>query len=204
MSLMIENVSFQYPNGKEILKDISFSLLPQERVGLIAPSGYGKSTLANILAGNYQPGQGTVTCVVPGQEKSPYYPIQLIHQHPEKVFNPKWRMKKVLQELGKDFSAEIVEGLGIKTEWLNRYPHELSGGELQRFSVARVLATEANYLIADEISTMLDVVTQAEIWHFIMKFIEEREIGLLVMSHNPKLLEKICTRKLDLAEINHL
>lgn len=204
MSLMIENVSFQYPNGKEILKDISFSLLPQERVGLIAPSGYGKSTLANILAGNYQPSQGTVTCVVPGQEKSPYYPIQLIHQHPEKVFNPKWRMKKVLQELGKDFSAEIVEGLGIKTEWLNRYPHELSGGELQRFSVARVLATEANYLIADEISTMLDVVTQAEIWHFIMKFIEEREIGLLVMSHNPKLLEKICTRKLDLAEINHL
>lgn len=204
MSLIVEGISFQYPNGQELLKNISFSLLPEERVGLIAPSGYGKSTLANILAGNYQPSQGNVTCVVSNRAKNPYYPVQLIHQHPEKVFNPKWRMKKVLQELGKDFSAEIMEGLGIKAEWLNRYPHELSGGELQRFSVARVLATEANYFIADEISTMLDVVTQAEIWHFILEFTKKREIGLLVMSHNPKLLEQICTRKIDLAEINQL
>lgn len=204
MSLIVEKISFQYPNGKEILKDVSFSVFPRERVGLIAPSGYGKSTLANILAGNYQPSQGEINCGVPMHAKKQCYPIQLIHQHPEKVFNPKWKMKKILQELGKDFPTEIMEGLGIKMAWLNRYPHELSGGELQRFSVARVLATEANYLIADEISTMLDVVTQAEIWHFIMNFIEKREMGLLVMSHNPKLLEKICTRKLDLVEVNQL
>lgn len=204
MSLTVENLSFSYPNGKEVLKNITLEIGKNERIGLIAPSGYGKSTLAKILAGIYLPTSGQIYCEVPLSRKGHPYPVQLIYQHPEKTFNPRWKMKKVIEETGKELSSELLAGLGIKRDWFERYPHELSGGELQRFAVARALSVETAHLIADEISTMLDVVTQAQIWQFILDYVEKHDIGLLVMSHNPRLLERICTSEIELVHLNQL
>ena len=78
--------------------------------------------------------------------------------------------------------------LGIREEWLDRFPSELSGGELQRFCVARALASGADFLICDEISTMLDPITQSQIWNFLLAEVKERKIGLLVVSHDEKLM----------------
>ena len=64
--------------------------------------------------------------------------VQLIYQHPEKAINPRWRMKKVLEEAGMQ-KQEVLSSFGIEPEWLERFPRELSGGELQRFCVARSL-----------------------------------------------------------------
>ena len=130
-------------------------------------------------------------------------PVQLIYQHPEKAINPRWKMKKVLEESGM-FREEVMEALGIERDWLNRYPRELSGGELQRFCVARSLFQGTHFLFADEMSTMLDVITQAQIWNLMLKEVKERHLGLLMVTHNAELAKKVCTRIINLKEINHI
>lgn len=203
--LQVNHLFFTYEKKKTILNDITFSMEKGERVGLVAPSGYGKTTLAKLLAGYLKMQQGEI--LFPGKSslsKDQPYPIQLIPQHPEQAFNPRWKMKMIEKELGKPLDEELLKKLKIKSEWFDRYPHELSGGELQRFSIARILSSQPEYLIADEISTMLDVVTQAQIWHFILEYAKKHSIGLLVMSHNPKLLEVTCTRQIRLDQLNKI
>lgn len=95
--------------------------------------------------------------------------------------------------------SRLMEGLGIQRRWLSRFPHELSGGELQRFCLARALAARPRYLVADEISTMLDALTQAQIWGFLLEEVEREGMGLVFVSHSPALVERIATRVVDLA-----
>ena len=109
------------------------------------------------------------------------------------MVNPRVRMQAVLQE-GDSISERVIEGLGIERDWCNRYPGELSGGELQRFCIARALGERTRFLIADEISTMLDPITQSQIWNFLLAEVKERKIGLLVVSHDEKLMEQVCDR----------
>ncbi|MDR7871530.1 MAG: ATP-binding cassette domain-containing protein [Tissierellaceae bacterium] len=201
MLLEGKNLSFKYQKSDYIFKDVDIALSSNEIVGLMARSGYGKSTLAKVLAGYERPLVGHV--LLDGQEipNKGYYPVQLIYQHPEKVINPRLKMKDVLEERG-PIDYEILDDLGIEKDWLTRYPSELSGGELQRFSVARILNNKTKFIIADEISTMLDSITQAQIWHVILDFIKKREIGVLAISHNKYLLDKICTKIIDLERDN--
>lgn len=98
---------------------------------------------------------------------------------------------------------EVMDALGIEREWLQRYPRELSGGELQRFCVARSLFHGTHFLFADEMSTMLDVITQAQIWNLMLKEVTQRRLGLLMVTHNSNLAKRVCTRMVDLSEINH-
>ena len=78
--------------------------------------------------------------------------------------------------------------------FMDRYPAELSGGELQRFCIARALGRATRYLLCDEITAMLDLVTQAQIWEFLLDVASRRDLGLLIVSHQSLLLEKLCTR----------
>ena len=88
----------------------------------------------------------------------------------------------------------MLEALHIAPAWLDRYPTELSGGELQRFCIARALRPETRFLLCDEITAMLDLVTQAQIWEFLLDVASRRDLGLLIVSHQSLLLEKLCTR----------
>ena len=99
---------------------------------------------------------------------------------------------------GKETSKEILDDMGIKKEWLNRWPSELSGGELQRFCVVRALSPETKFLIADEMTTMLDAITQAQIWDVVLKHVKKYNIGLVVISHEKALIDRICDRVIDL------
>lgn len=194
MSLEAMNVSFQYDNGnRKILNNVSLSLNPGERLGLTAPSGFGKTTFCKILAGYEKPDQGSV--LLDGRPLGScdgYCPVQMIWQHPELSVNPRLKMKEVLKE-GDSVQQRIVDGLGIEKDWLNRYPGELSGGELQRFCIARALGQRTRFILADEISTMLDLITQSQIWTFLLEEVRMRKIGLLVVSHSEDLLERVCT-----------
>ena len=204
MQLEVQNVSFRYQRKERwILKDVSFSIQKGERVGLVGPSGYGKSTLAKILSGYEMPAEGKVLLDGKPLPKKGICPVQLIYQHPEKAINPRWKMKKVLEESGQ-CSSQIMQALGIEQDWLGRYPRELSGGELQRFCVARSLFEGTRFLIADEMSTMLDVITQAQIWNLMLEEVERRQLGLIVVTHNQHLAQRVCTRMVDLQELNHL
>ncbi len=206
MRLRASNIDFCYTREKSVLNHVDFMVEEGEIVGLTAPSGYGKSTLAKILAGYMQPKSGEVLLeekTSDGEEYTPvavskgYNPVQLIFQHPEKAVNPKWKMSKVLSEVGMP-SAEIMKAAGIKEEWLKRWPSELSGGELQRFCVVRVLNENTKFLIADEMTTMLDAITQAQIWKLVLGYAREHRMGVVVISHEKELVYRLCTRVVDL------
>ena len=169
-----------------------------ERVGLVGPSGYGKSTLLRLMGGYLKPASGEILLDGKPLPQKGVCPVQLIYQHPEKAINPRWKMKKVLEESGM-FRREIMEALGIEEEWLSRYPRELSGGELQRFCVARSLFEGTQFLLADEMSTMLDVITQAQIWNLVLKEVEQRQLGLLMVTHNRALADRVCQRVVELS-----
>ena len=89
----------------------------------------------------------------------------MIYQHPEKAVNPRWKLKKTVTEAWEPDDALLRELRINKDLWYSRWPNELSGGELQRFCVARVLGPKTEFIIADEMSTMLDAITQAQIWN---------------------------------------
>lgn len=199
MKLEARALSFRYDNGnRQILNNLSMTLTSTDRLGLIAPSGFGKTTFCKILAGYEKPDSGEV--LLDGKPLSDwkgYCPVQMIWQHPELSVNPRWKMGEVLKE-GDQVEQRIMDGLGIEPDWLNRYPSELSGGELQRFCIARALGQRTRFLLADEISTMLDLITQSQLWNFLLEEVKNREIGLLAVSHSDALLERICTKILRL------
>ena len=95
-------------------------------------------------------------------------------------------------------SQDIIQRLGIEEDWMDRYPGELSGGELQRFCIARALGRRTKILLADEISAMLDLITQSQMWNFLLEEAGGREIGMVVVSHSEELLDRVCTRIMEL------
>lgn len=176
MQLEAKNISFRYDNGPWLFKDLNLTVNRGEIVGLTGVSGRGKTTLCRILAGLENPLEGKVLVNEQTISKREYHPVQLIFQHPEKAVNPKWKMKKTLYE-GWNVDEKYLNLLGIEHQWLNRWPNELSGGELQRFCILRALGPKTQFLIADEMTTMLDAVTQAQIWDAILKVVKERKWG---------------------------
>ena len=199
MALEAQNIYFRYDKKQPwILEDCSIKLNRGERVAVFAPSGYGKSTLALLLAGYIRPEKGRILLDEKPLPDKGICPVQLIYQHPEKAINPRWRLRQVLEESGK-LNEEVLDAFGIEKAWLDRFPRELSGGELQRFCVARALMSGAQYLICDEISTMLDVITQAQIWNVVLKEAEKQNMGILAVTHNRHLAERIAERIIDFA-----
>jgi len=198
MPLKADNISFRYMSGSWILRNQNLTILPGEIVGLTGPSGCGKTTLARLLAGFGRPEAGAVLLDGQALPASGHCPVQLVSQHPEQAVNPRWRMRDTLCEGYVPDEALLLE-LGIKNDWLKRWPNELSAGELQRFCVARALGPGTRFLLADEMTTMLDAVTQAQIWQVVLKAAEERRIGILVTSHDEQLINRISDRSINLA-----
>ena len=199
MRLEVKNISFRYDRkGPWILENCSLSVEKGERLGLFAPSGFGKTTLAMLMAGYLQPTSGEILLDGKPLPQKGFCPVQLIYQHPEKAINPRWRLKRVLEESGK-LREDVLASFGIESEWLERFPRELSGGELQRFCVARALMSGAEFLLCDEISTMLDVITRAQIWNKILQEAGEQDMGIIAVTHNLELAKQICTKVYDLS-----
>jgi peptide/nickel transport system ATP-binding protein/Fe3+-transporting ATPase len=187
-------LSFRYGSSLPwIFRSLSIQLAPGEIVGLYGPSGKGKSTLAKVLAGYLTPVSGSVRIDAKPLEAQRRCPVQLLFQHPELAINPRWKAKKVISE-GYTPSSEMLQNFSVLQEWLNRYPHELSGGELSRLAIVRALGPQTQYLIADEMTSMLDAVTQARIWRAVLDFVKSIQLGMLVISHDQVLLSKLCGR----------
>ena len=202
MALEAKAVSFRYDSKQPwVLEDVSLRLEPGERIALFAPSGRGKTTLARLLAGYLTPTAGEILLDGAPLPKTGVCPVQLICQHPEQAINPRWRLARVLEESGALDDA-VLDVFGIERAWLTRYPRELSGGELQRFCVARALMSGAQYLICDEISTMLDVITQAQIWNVVLEEAKKRQMAILAVTHNRHLAERIAEKTVELPPIS--
>lgn len=198
MRLEAKKVSFRYQkDGPWILRDVDLTVRAGERVALVGPSGYGKSTLAKILAGYERPVEGEVLWDGKPLPKKGFCPVQMIGQHPERAVDPRRKMAQIVNE-GWQVDEQTLQEMGIEREWMKRWPSELSGGELQRFCIARALGPELRFLICDEISTMLDVITQAQIWQKVLAVAKRERLGLLVVTHNRELAARVCERIVEL------
>ncbi|MBE9100417.1 ABC transporter ATP-binding protein [Vacuolonema iberomarrocanum] len=196
--LNAENLWFRY--GTHLpwtIQEKSMAVAPGDVIGIMAPSGFGKTTLAKLLAGYLNPAKGNVTLDDKPLPKRSYNPVQLVFQNPELAINPRWRIDRILRE-GHPPLLRHLDALGISSSWLTRYPHELSGGELQRVAIARVLNPQTRYLIADEMTAMLDANTQALIWQVVLNIARQQQMGLIIISHDARLLNRLCPKCLDL------
>lgn len=199
MKLEGKQLTFRYrKDRKPVLEGVDITVESGQRLGLAGPSGRGKTTLCRLLAGYETPTAGEV--LLDGKPLSAWKgacPVQLVWQNPETAVDPRMRMDRVLSE-GGPVSPELMEALGIRREWLSRWPGELSGGELQRFCLARTLGPATRILLCDEMSAMLDYITQAQLWQVVLDQAERRDLGLLVVSHSAQLLRQVCTRTIAL------
>ena len=201
--LEVNNVGFRYGGGPWVLKDVSLKVADGERIAILGPSGYGKSTLAKLMAGYERPAEGTVLWNGAPLPRRGYCPVQLIYQHPERALNPRWKMRQSLFEAGA-LDEDVLREVGIRPLWYDRWPIELSGGELQRFCVARVMRSETRVLIADEMTTMLDALSQAHIWNFVLNYADRNGMAVVAITHNRALAERVADRIIHIPELNHV
>lgn len=181
-----------------VLRDVSIQVDPGQVVGLWGPSGCGKSTLARVLTGRLAASKGTVSAPSPwGRARS----AQLVLQHAEQSVNPRWKVREILVEGAPDVLPVIDSGL-VLSDWLDAFPHELSGGELQRVNLARALLARPAYLVADEITASLDSINQVQIWELVRAGVHANAYGVLAISHDMPLLEQVCHRIVTMQSIN--
>lgn len=200
MGLTVTDIAKSF-EGRRFLSGVSLTLQQGEVLGLGGSSGAGKSTLARIMAGHIRADRGQVRLndhpLPPlGTGASP---VQYAPQSAELACDPRWRVRDVLCNGGMP-DAAVLEALGIRAAWADRRPQSLSGGELARVSLARLLGPQTRFLICDEITAQLDALAQARLWPLLLGLARVRRIGVLVISHDARLRSQICGRDLVLAD----
>ena len=213
MFLTVKDLKKSYgstSNKVEVLKGINFEVEKGEICVLLGPSGSGKSTLLNIIGGIDDADLGYVsidsekTKDMKEKELTRYrrkhlgYVFQMYNLIPNLNVKENIEVGAYLSDSPLDIN-ELLNTLGLY-EHRHKLPNQLSGGQQQRICIARALGQRTRFLLADEITTMLDLITQSQIWHFLIEETERRNIGMLVVSHSPELIKKVCTRVIELGK----
>ena len=205
--------TYRYESGKTIRCKEPITIRQGEAVSLVGPSGSGKSTIGRVMAGLLP--QKDVKMYWKGKQMQTQYgksqhvfssavlnanPIQLVYQQAEHAFHPKVRMGQVLQHHKDVIDSSIWHALGIEEGWLDRWPHELSGGQLQRLNILRALLPTTELLIADEMTASLDPMAQAQIWKAIEIWRQKNQAALLLITHNQALADRLTARTMIMDE----
>jgi peptide/nickel transport system ATP-binding protein len=211
-SLLSVNSLSKSFDSTEIIRDVNFSISKGETLGLFGKSGSGKTTIGKCIAGLEKPGSGNIvfngTDISDRKKKniSALLPkIQMIFQHPETSLNPRMKGLESITEPLKIHSnlkeveilekvTELMDLVGLRMEHLHRYPAQLSGGEIQRIVLARILSIEPELIVADEPTSMLDVSVQAQILRLMQKIQEQNDVSYLLVSHDIEVLRHVCHR----------
>lgn len=212
--LKAENISKSFidrSSGKSfrLLQDVSLEIAPGEAVALMGGSGSGKSTLARLLlrllpcdAGKIY-FRGTEITELSGKELAGFRrSVQFISQRPESFLDPRKTLSYSLREALEVFSLpyaeeqalEMLDLVKLNAKLLERYPHQVSGGEIQRICLVRALLLEPELLILDEPTSMLDISVQAQILHLLKDIRTQKQIAYLFISHDRLISEWLCDR----------
>lgn len=190
--LTVSNLTVR--QGERFLwRDFSLRLAPGERLGIAAPSGFGKTTLGRVLAGWQPADAGEILLDGRPLLARGYCPVQLVPQHPELTFNPYRTTGRSLRDAWQPDGAWPGR-FAVQEEWLSRRPHQLSGGELARIALLRALGPHTRVLIADEVTAQLDPRIQQAVWQELLIESRQRPLGMIVFSHQQALLEQVCHR----------
>ena len=208
--LSIKNLNKTFESGFK-LKDINFDIKEGEVVSLIGESGSGKTSISKIIVGLLK-AEGQILFkgmdILKYPKKKINGKIQMIFQSPYSSLNPKYKIKDIILEgviyqkvLKKEenideYLSNILNEVGLDKEILNKYPYELSGGQRQRVGIARAVAVKPDLIIADEILTALDALTQIQILELFQKLKENKKISYLFISHDINVVKKISDRLL--------
>lgn len=199
----------------DVLQSCSLQIAAGEAVGMMGPSGCGKSTLARVLLRLLPTDSGRiifqtqdVTQLSQKQLKPFRQQVQFISQRPESFFDPLLQLGASLREPLHIFdlpdSSEIIEAalatVKLSPALLDRYPHQVSGGEVQRLSIARALLLKPKLLILDEPTSMLDISVQAQILQLLKNIRRQEQMAFLFISHDKAVINYMCDRQLYMQE----
>lgn len=192
-----------------ILKGLSFEIPRGDILGIVGGSGSGKTTLGRAMLRLIEPGGGRIlfegrdithlpeSALRPARRR-----MQMIFQDPMSSLNPRHRVGRIiagpLRLHGFDRIetrvAEALEQVGLPRSFATRYPHELSGGQRQRVGIARAIALQPGFILADEIVSGLDVSTQAQVLALLERLVAEMGLTLAFISHDLSVVRRLCRR----------
>ena len=185
----------------DAVRDVSFHVAQGEVFGLVGESGSGKSTILRALSGLTPIAQGTMR-IAQHEQAAQKRDVQMVFQDPYGSLHPRFTVDQTLREPlrinGIDRHEErIVNALrevGLDASFRFRYPHQLSGGQRQRVAIARALIVEPRVLLLDEPTSALDVSVQAEILNLLKRLHQERNLTMILVSHNLAVVGFLCSR----------
>ncbi|MAS34055.1 MAG: peptide ABC transporter ATP-binding protein [Anaerolineaceae bacterium] len=197
--------------------DVTFSIRQGETLGLVGESGCGKSTIGRCLVRGYQPTSGQILyrqaddsvidlASLEGEDLRPYRKdIRMIFQDPYSSLNPRMTVFENVSEAllvnqmanrseMEDRVAYLLRRVGLRPEYMRRYPHAFSGGERQRVVIARALVTNPRLIVADEAVSALDVSVRAQILNLMQELQEDFNLTYLFISHDLSVIRHVCDR----------
>lgn len=198
---------FDKEKRKVVIENITFQLFEGDCLGIVGESGSGKSTLARILLGleNYDEGSVLIDGVPAGKWLKQYRGgMGVVFQDYRTSVNPNWIIKQIMEEplhlVGKKtvendlLIIEMLEKVQLSSNCLKKYPHELSGGQLQRICIARALLTKPKYLILDEAISSLDISIQTQILDLLTQLQKDLNLTYLFIAHDLMAVSGVCNR----------
>ena len=193
----------------EILKGLSFTIPKGAVIGIVGGSGSGKSTLGRALVRLLQPSGGTIrfdgtdiTDLDEGALRPLRRRFQMIFQDPMSSLNPRHRIGTIIAEPLRlhqfdDIDTTVRRALdlvGLPQAMASRYPQELSGGQRQRVGIARAIALQPDFILADEIVSGLDVSSQAQVLNLLERLVRDLGLTLAFISHDLSVIRRLCAR----------
>lgn len=207
-----KNLSKRYAGSRDAvdaLKGVDLRLDKGEILGVVGESGSGKSTLLKLLSGLEAPSSGEIllhgAALFPHRTKEDYRAMQMIFQDAPASFHPRRMIAASIDETVRSLCghadydrAALCASVGLSPELMNRLPRQLSGGQCQRFAIARAISVEPEILLCDEVTSALDVNSQAQILRLLERICRERRMSAVFVSHDLAAVSCLCDKILVL------